>query len=67
MNFPTEIAELEAELHQVRRMCEDDEKALSESATPQVARIFLGSTNALRLELEKRLRQAKQTATMAHP
>ena len=59
MNFPTEIADIEAELHRVLGMYEEDERALSESATPEVARIFFGSTKKLRHELETRLRCAK--------
>ena len=59
MNFPTEIPDLEAELHRVLGMCEEDEKALAKSTTPQVDGIFLASLNKLRHELEKRLHRAK--------
>ena len=59
MNFPTEIPELEAELHRVLGMCEEDERALAKSTTPEADGIFLASLNKLRLELEKRLHRAK--------
>jgi len=59
MNFPIEIPDLEAELHRVLGMCEEDEKALAKSTTPQVDGIFLTSLNKLRHELEKRLHRAK--------
>ena len=59
MNFPTEIPDLEAELHRVVGMCEEDERALAKSTDPDVDAIFLGSLNKLRLELEKRLHRAK--------
>ena len=59
MNFPTEIPDLEAELHRVLGMCEEDEKALAESTTPEIGGIFLASLHKLRGELEKRLHRAK--------
>ena len=59
MNFPTEIPELEAELHRVLGMCEEDETALAKSTMPEVDGIFLASLNKLRCELEKRLHRAK--------
>ena len=64
MNFPTAIADIESELRRVLGMYEEDERALSESATPEVERIFLASTKKLRDELETRLRCAK--AERAH-
>ena len=54
MNFPTEIPELEAELHRVLGMCEEDERALAKSTTPEADGIFLASLNKLRLELASR-------------
>lgn len=59
MNFPTEIPDLEAELHRVLGMCEEDETALARSTTPQVDGIFLASLNKLRHEFEKRLHRTK--------
>ena len=59
MNFPTEIPDLEAELHRVLGMCEEDESALAKSTMPQVDGIFLASLNKLRHEFEKRLHRAK--------
>ena len=59
MNFPTEIPELEAELHRVLGMCEEDETALARSTTPEVDGIFLASLTKLRHEFEKRLHRAK--------
>ena len=52
MNFQTEIPELEAELHRVLGMCEEDETALAKSTMPEVDGIFLASLNKLRYELE---------------
>ena len=59
MNLPTEVAPLEAELNRVLGMYEEDEKRLAQSTTPEIDRIFFGSTKKLRHELEKRLHRAK--------
>ena len=59
MNFPTEIRDLEAELHRVLGMCEEDERTQAKSTTPEIDGIFLASLNKLRHELEKRLHRAK--------
>lgn len=59
MNLSTEIAPLEAELNRVLRMYDEDEKRLAQSTTPEVDRIFFGSTKKLRHEIERRLRRAK--------
>ena len=59
VNFPTEISALEAELHRVLGMCEEDESALAKSTMPQVDGMFLASLNKLRHEFEKRLHRAK--------
>ena len=59
MNFSTEIPDLEAELHRVLGMCEEDERTLANSTTPEIDGIFLASLNKLRHELEKRLQRAK--------
>ena len=59
MNLPTEITLLEAELDRVLRMYDEDEKRLAQSTTPEVDRIFFGSTKKLRHEIERRLERAK--------
>ena len=59
MNLPTEIAALEAELNRVIRLYNEDEKRLAQSTTPEVDRIFFGSTKKLRHEIERRLQRAK--------
>ena len=59
MNLPTEIAPLEAELNRVLRMYDEDEKRLAQSTTPEVDRVFFGSTKKLRHEIERRLQRAK--------
>ena len=62
MNLPTEVAALEAELNRLLRIYDEDEKRLSQSTTPEIDRIFFGSTKKLRHELEERLRRAKRAA-----
>lgn len=64
MNLPTEIPALEAELDLLLGMYNEDEKRLAQSTTPEVDRIFFGSTQKLRHELEERLHRAK--AERAH-
>ena len=59
MNLPTEIAPLEEELNRVLRMCDEDEKRLAQSTTPEIDRIFFASTKKLRHEIERRLQRAK--------
>ena len=59
MNIPTEIAPLEEELSRVLRMYDADEKRLAQSATPEIDRIFFGSTKKLRHKIERRLQRAK--------
>ena len=59
MNLPTEIAPLEAELNRVLRMYDEDEKRLAQSTTPEVDRIFFGSTKKMRHEIERRLQRAR--------
>ena len=64
MNYPQEIAEIEAELSRVLGMVEDDESAISRSKRPMVERIFLASSKKLRADLQKQLHMAK--AERAH-
>ena len=59
MNLPTEIAALEAELNRVIRLYDEDEKRLAQTTTPEVDRIFFGSTKKLRHEIKRRLQRAK--------
>lgn len=61
MNLPTEVPALEAELACVRAMCDEDEKRVAQSATPEIDRIFLGSTQKLRREIERRLQWARRS------
>ena len=64
VNYPNDIAELEAELERVLSIVERDETAMARSERPQVERVFLSSAGKLRQNLEKRLRTAK--AERAH-
>ena len=59
MNLPTDIAALEAELDRLLGMCDEDERRVAQSTTPDVDHIFLASTKKLRHEIEERLRRAK--------
>ena len=59
MNLPTEIVPLEEELSRLLSMYDEDEKRLAQSKTPEVDRIFFGSTKKLRHEIERRLQRAK--------
>ena len=59
MNLPTEVPALEAELAKLRTMYHEDERRLARSPTPEIDRIFFGSTKKLRRELERRLQCAK--------
>ena len=59
MNLPTEIAPLEEELSRLLSMFDEDEKRLARSKTPEIDRIFFGSTKKLRHEIERRLQRAK--------
>ncbi len=59
MNYPSDIAELEAELERVQSIVERDETAMARSQRPQIEKLFLCSSRKLQQDLRDRLRQAK--------
>ena len=64
MSFPTEIAELEADLARVLGIQDARERSIAKSTAPEIESIFLSSTKRLREELERRLRVAKAECAM---